>query len=81
MTNSADQTIIKAMHALQRADYSDFETQLAEIDRLAHYADCTPTWRGMYNLTHIMRNMSTQILLDNHLQEKPKLTLNQPWPP
>lgn len=73
--NSADQTILKAMHALERGDYVDFERHLNEIDRLAHYANLKPTWRGMLNLTHIMRTMNTQILRDNHLKEKPKLTL------
>lgn len=73
--NSADQTILKAMSALERGDYVSFEHCLNEIDRLAHYANLKPTWRGMLNLTHIMRTMSTRILLDHHLQEKPKLTL------
>lgn len=74
-TNSADQTILKAMSALERGDYASFEYCLNEIDRLSHYAACSPTWRGMHNLTHIMRSMTTQILLDHHLQEKPKFTL------
>jgi hypothetical protein len=73
--NSADNAIHKAMAALERGDYASFERQLNEIDRLSHYANCFPTWRGMLNITHIMRTMSTQILQDNHLKEKPKFNL------
>lgn len=73
--NTADQVVLKGMRALQRGDYSDFEDQLNELDRLSHYADCRPSWRGMHNLTHVMRSFVTQILLDNHLKEKPKFNL------
>jgi len=73
--NSADLAIIKGMRALERGDYSDFEAQLNELDRLSHYARCFPSWRGMHNLTHVMRAFVTQVLSDNHLKEKPKFNL------
>ena len=71
MDNSADRVILKAMQALELGHYDKFEEQLAELERLSHYANCFPTWQGMHNLTHVMRGLTTQILLDNLHKEKP----------
>jgi hypothetical protein len=62
-SDHADQQCLKLLEMLRDGRLAEVENCLVELERIYHFANSAPSWKGFFNLTHCFRALLTDHLL------------------